>query len=480
MKNKLTDRAPRKKATYNSNSQDNGTEDKIIGLVDLVEEDNPAPTEAVRTEELIANYHGAQSLKVGKEVEVTRNAGAKDGVLNRAAGSDAGRVTEDANSTLVREQTAEWDVYTTLYNFFDSCDLEASKLVGEAEESGKERQVRSDNDNVLREKSSGDLNAKPEVDSENSIFEEKVQAEDELLEDLFDDLEVKFESSTEDDTQEEMSAAEDDLPLDLFDDVEVETMAVSVNGAVEGKVNLDDGLSKDLFVNLKHEGKATATEPGDMEVLQPRVGSTSRFYKEDWVDSNQYFLKLRAIDKKVVEYQRKIEKLMAKKEKMKKGYEHLNDILYKKGDELKKAVSMVLKEYWSLKITYMNKEKRASFDENIIIQFDGRNILAKIKSTDKRKLPNKFITQVWQDLHFSKLGTSAEGALIVNHDMKSNEKDKVPEYVEIDKELLEDIIFIDTRVLHKLTAAILHTDLSVDEAKRILFKKGRVEFSAVD
>ena len=484
MKNKLTDRAPKKQATDNSNSQDTSTEDEIIELDNLVEEDDLAPAKSAHIGKVFASKPGVQSFKVGKEDEVTKNAGAEEVALNRSATSDTGGVTEDADHKPVREKTAEWDIYTTLCNFFDSCDLEVSKLVGKAEKIGNEIQVHSDSDNAPLGKSSGDLNTKLALDNKDHIAEETLQAADELLEELsdafemkldevFDVLEMKREAIGEDYTQEEdMSEARNDSPEDLFNDPMTETSSGIENSAVEKKVNLDNGLVEDLFVYLEPNGKASAPELSELEVVQPQLDSTPKSHRKDWLGTDQYSLKIRTVEQKIAEHQRKIEQLMVKKEKMKKQYEHLNDILYKKGEELKKAVSVVLKEYWSLKIGYMNKEKRASFDENIIIQLEGKNILAKIKTTDKRKLPNTFIAQIWQDLYFSNLGASAEGALIVNHDIRRYEKDNVPEYIAIDKELLEDIIFIDTRELYNLTIAILSNNLSIHEAKRILFNKG--------
>ena len=41
-------------------------------------------------------------------------------------------------------------------------------------------------------------------------------------------------------------------------------------------------------------------------------------------------------------------------------------------------------------------------------------------------------------------------------------------------------MFIDTPVLHKLTTAVIDGDLSFEEAKKLLFRKGRVEFDSTD
>jgi hypothetical protein len=127
----------------------------------------------------------------------------------------------------------------------------------------------------------------------------------------------------------------------------------------------------------------------------------------------------------------------------------------------------------------MDKTKRAEFRENILIEDTGRDILVKIKGTHEDHPSIKFITEVWKDLHYSGLGTDAEGALVLNCDLEKDPQERNLAYAE-DKEQLEDLIFIDTRVLHNLTTAIIDADLTVEEAKRILFSKGRVEYNKVD
>ena len=125
----------------------------------------------------------------------------------------------------------------------------------------------------------------------------------------------------------------------------------------------------------------------------------------------------------------------------------------------------------------MNKEKRIGFKENILIKHNNRIVIVKIKGTHSVTPSHKFITQVWQDLHYSGLGTRADGALIVNFDIGNDPEVRRIPYADEDAEELDDLILIDTRVLHKLTTAIIDGALSVEEAKKILFKKGRVEFT---
>jgi hypothetical protein len=235
---------------------------------------------------------------------------------------------------------------------------------------------------------------------------------------------------------------------------------------------------KNLFLNLEVAEETLSREPGanqatPLDVEQPVVSD-----KTNWLESGRYYPEyVQTIDTKIAEYEKEIERLVDKKKKIKKTYEQLRSILYLEGEQLKKAVAIILARYWSLKLAFMNKARRAGFNENILIKHKSRIIIAKIKGTHSATPSHKFITQLWQDLHYSGLGTRADGALIVNHDIEADPESRVVPYDDEDAEELDDLIIIDTRVLHKLTTAIIDGDLSVEEAKKILFTKGRVKFN---
>jgi len=253
--------------------------------------------------------------------------------------------------------------------------------------------------------------------------------------------------------------------------------ATNEKDGTEGISKPKKEFSKNLFLNIEAVKEAPSRKAGANEAAlvdgHPRVTSD----KADWLDNGRYYPEsVQAIDRKIAEYEKEIEKLVDKKKKIKKTYEQLRSILYLEGEELKKAVAIILAKYWSLKLSFMNKAQRAGFNENILIKHNNRIVIAKIKGTHSVYPSHKFITQVWQDLHFSGLGTRVDGALIVNHDIENNPEDRRMAYADEDAEQLDDLIFIDTRVLHKLTTAIIDGELSVEEARNILFKKGRVEF----
>jgi len=241
----------------------------------------------------------------------------------------------------------------------------------------------------------------------------------------------------------------------------------------------EDVVEENLFVDIKLEKGALDATPFSIEPDAPRREFEMTTDKISWIESDQYYpITLQALDKKIEEL-KKDENLTAEKEELKKKYECVRSILYLKDEELKKAVAKIFSDFWSLKISHMDKTKSAEFRENILIEDNGRDILVKIKGTHEDYPSIKFITEVWKDLYYSGLGTGAEGALVVNYGLEKNPKERNLAYAE-DKEQLEDLIFIDARVLYNLTAAIIDADLTIEEAKRILFKKGRVEYNKIE
>jgi hypothetical protein len=250
---------------------------------------------------------------------------------------------------------------------------------------------------------------------------------------------------------------------------------------VAGKKREPEGMiDENLFVDAKLEKGALDEYAYSVEPDAPRRWSEMTADKISWMESDQYYpIALQAVDKKIEELKKDIENLTAEKEELKKEYECVRSILYLEDEELKKALVEIFANYWSLRISLMDKTKRAEFKENILVEDNGRDILVKIKGTHEDYPSIKFIIEVWKDLHYSGLGTDAEGALVLNYGLEKNPKERNLAYAE-DKEQLVDLIFIDTRVLHNLTNAMIDADLTVEEAKRILFSKGRVKYDKVD
>jgi hypothetical protein len=274
-------------------------------------------------------------------------------------------------------------------------------------------------------------------------------------------------------------------PLDAHDhnsvgSMESNKLRAQVTNEKDGTENIPEPereFPNDLFLNLEVVKETPNKEIGADQDTSVNKKPKVKIDKANWLDSAQYYPEsMGAIDRKIAEYEQKIEKLKVKKKKIKRTYEKLASILYLEGEELKKAVAIILAKYWSLKLSFMNKDKRAGFNENILIKHNNKIVMAKIKGTYSVYPPHKYIAQVWQDLHYSGFGSRVDGALIVNHDIGKNPEARQLAYADEDAEQLDDLIFIDTRVLHKLTTAIIDGDLSVEEARKILFRKGRIEF----
>jgi hypothetical protein len=177
-----------------------------------------------------------------------------------------------------------------------------------------------------------------------------------------------------------------------------ESLTVGADSSDDGNVNLElaakataetagtgkvleseDKLPKNLFVSLELVKEAPGKKDGATAV-DTELEATSD--KTNWIDSSRYYpLAVNAIDRKIAEHKKEIEKLVTGKEQLKKVYVHLRSILYLEGEELRKAVMLIFAKYWSLKLFFLNKTKGGGFNKNILIKYNGRKILAKIEST---------------------------------------------------------------------------------------------------
>jgi hypothetical protein len=395
------------------------TEDEIIDLVDPVEETAPAPDDVLANKENLADTLNGESA--------------------------------DENLAMIETNL---DLFLVEGEEFDDTLNEELMGVNVGDSKGT---LTHKNDAVL--------------DFEKSLVEMFESAES-----LADDL---LDKSSQTEKEGEESLGVDECPSDVGNaERELAARATDETAGTGEILEPEDELPENLFVNLELVKKPPRNKDG-APAVDIKPGATSE--KKDWIDSSRYYpLAVQGIDRKISEYEQDIEKLVAEKEQLKKIYVHLRSILYLEGEELRKAVLVILGKYWSLKLSFLNKTKGVGFSENILIRYNGRKILAKIKSTSRVSPPHKFISQLWQDLHYSGLGARADGALIVNYNTETDPKDRSLAYADEDEDQLDDLIFIDTRVLYKLTAAIIGGHVSVGNAKKILFKKGRVEFYNAD
>jgi hypothetical protein len=415
IKRKLARKKNLREETVEIDIRAHDNEDEIIDLVDSLEEDSVTPNDTVSGEEEPKGILNEVPSDEKTEIDLQT---VDDVVDELEATLDAELLKGDAlkiPQAPASENMTDQDLGEALLELFKSSESFAAELVEQRQEPGeKDEEISSTDTNLL-----GDRPV---------------------------DLQMTAEAFKEKDTTGKRPKPKGVVPDSLFVDMKLE------KGALD-------------------EMTFTADPPAPRR--EPEMTTDSMA----WIESDQYYpIALQALDKKIEELKQEIENLTAEKEESKKKYEGVRSILYFKGEELRKAVAEIFSDYWSLKLSHIDKTNSAGFKENILIEHNGRDILVKIKGTHEDHPSIKYIAEVWKDLYYSGLGTSAEGVLIVNYGLEKNPKERNLAYEE-DEDQLEDIIFIDTRVLYNLTTAIIDEELSVEEAKRILFNKGRVEYS---
>lgn len=185
------------------------------------------------------------------------------------------------------------------------------------------------------------------------------------------------------------------------------------------------------------------------------------------------------IKKLVSDTEKKVDELKAKKAKLKSKYSYLRELLTETGDNLKLAVISVLTEVFHLEAEDADEGKKTNLREDIIIKDDTNPpILTEVKGTKSLYPSFTYVTQVFSNLLKSRSKyPNAIGGLILNYDRDKEPTERSEAYTDSDEtKQLDEIVYIDTRVLFDLALAVIDHGLSVSDAKSILLKKGRVEF----
>jgi hypothetical protein len=244
----------------------------------------------------------------------------------------------------------------------------------------------------------------------------------------------------------------------------------------------EEDLFSELLDDLESTERAVVEEAtaGARRLSADQPPRDTDLHEVDWARNGNYYPRaLVTLDHQIAErqqeFERKITELKAQREELKKSLEALPSVLYATGDDLKKAVVWVFTTFWKLNVSELDATTRPSIKEDILLEHNGRKIVFKIKSTSDSPPSVKYITQLWQDLHYSGLGASAEAGLILNHQVRVDPKHRGLAYIGEEEEHLEDITFLDTRVLYDLTLAIIDHGLPTEEATELLLRKGRVK-----
>lgn len=203
-------------------------------------------------------------------------------------------------------------------------------------------------------------------------------------------------------------------------------------------------------------------------------------YVPDWkedenllpVSIGEYDEKINAVRDKAI---KEIEALEKEKDVAKNGYKSLVNILTTTGDDLVGAVTNVLETYFKIPVENVDENSDSPVKkEDLLLKYNGRVILTEVKG-DKSKYPRQqHVTQVWK--HLSRSKDITEGALILNYDWDTKPGERAEAYTGEDESAIEDIIYIDTRELHKLAHAIIKGNMKPKDATEVLLTQGRVKF----
>jgi len=249
----------------------------------------------------------------------------------------------------------------------------------------------------------------------------------------------------------------------------------------EDAPGIENGVLKELDKGRESADQTVVSETDGLVLPIPKPASGSRLEGIDWVAGDDFYPKcVLNIENEVArcqeEMERRIRELRAQKEELKKRYEDVRSLLYATDDQLKTAVVNVFRTYWQFQVSDVENTRALGFKEDILIEHGEKTFLFKIRSTNRTYPPVNYIAQVWRGLHYSGLGTEAKGGLILNHDVRVDPRYRNLAYTGDNEESLEDIIFLDTRVLFHLTLAIIEYNFPLQEAKEFVLKEGRVTF----
>lgn len=166
-----------------------------------------------------------------------------------------------------------------------------------------------------------------------------------------------------------------------------------------------------------------------------------------------------------------VERLEKLKQDLKGQYDYLPKLLTANGEELKQAVLRGMRDILSVQAVDADEQAVGPLSEDIMLP--ALKVLAEVKGTNKPSPPVAYITQVWKHLHQKQDPSVTRGALILNHDLGSDPSMRPLAYAGKNAGELEDIIFIDTRELHKALIAVIDGRAAAEEVVSTMFKNGR-------
>lgn len=172
-----------------------------------------------------------------------------------------------------------------------------------------------------------------------------------------------------------------------------------------------------------------------------------------------------------------VETRQAKITEHRKDYAYLKDLVTSQDDVLVEAVYKVLAEVLGLKVVKSDDNNPSNPKEDLLVTYQGQDILLEIKGTVRQNPALKFTQQSVQ--HALRQGLKDTGVgLVLNHDFNTQPDKRKLAYNDTEtRPLIADIHFIDTRVLLSIARDVLDGKLTIEDATASLFGQvGRVVY----
>lgn len=224
------------------------------------------------------------------------------------------------------------------------------------------------------------------------------------------------------------------------------------------------------------------------ELLKSFSKAYPKFFHEiadnNWVESDSFFPKEvslidEEIQKQILDTEIKLEELKKKKITIKDKYSFLPKLLTESGEELKQSVIKTLEEIFKLPVADMDKTRKSNFRNDILISPPTQPpMLTEIKGTTNSYPSFTYVTQVLTNLLKERTQyPNAVGVLIMNHDLQKEPIGRSNAYTDEDEEAqINEIVYIDTRVLFDISMAIIDHKMPISQAIELITNKGRVVF----
>ncbi len=203
----------------------------------------------------------------------------------------------------------------------------------------------------------------------------------------------------------------------------------------------------------------------------------------EWLNSDIFYppTKLQRLNKEMDEIIDTARKKISTREReiknLKEDYGYLKDLLVEKNDVLADAVYRVLSDLLKLKVTKSDELNKSNPKEDLLVEVNGTAILIEVKGTKQQYPSLRYPSQANQHVRRQGLGADSESCLILNHDNEREPHLRSLAYSDEESSgLIEDIIFIDSRVLHSFAVDVIDNKITAKKAVETIFSNlGRVD-----